>query len=62
MRNRSRVQGAALANNEKEFEVECQNMTNQVVSQTLTISHNGIAPGPVGPVSFTVTCAAAPNP
>jgi hypothetical protein len=56
------VQGAALANNEKEFEVECQNTTNQVVSQTLTISHNGIAPGPVGPVSFTVTCAAAPHP
>jgi hypothetical protein len=56
------AQGATRPSNEKEFEVECRNATNQVVTQTLTVSHNGIAPGPVGPVTFTVTCAAAPQP
>jgi hypothetical protein len=51
--------GATLPNNEKEFVITCQNMTNQPVTQTLTVEHDGIAPGPVGPVLYEVTCAAA---
>lgn len=42
------------------FTIACNNTTAQAITQTLQVSQNGIAPGPVGVVEYSVTCAGVP--